>query len=224
MRYHLILIHKPQTGDSSEYANNMFDLKAACPVCKTGATVIAPHKLKDISTAFDKHLFSTYTRDHFISEMLFAQLRDFDVNTDSLVRCTNQKGTIVPFYHLRSDFIMPKPFRQQGFIQYEEHCLDCGRDNYSRIGKGGKIFGEVMPFDPEDIELTYSKTIFEVIKKYDFLFTFHCTVRSLLDKDGKIKVLPKPCLIVSERVKDAFTGFGIDYASYWPVSFSGEEK
>jgi len=219
MKYYLMQIHKSEIGSSSEYANNTFNLEAACPACKTGAQVIAPHKLKDISATYNRHLFSTYTRDHFISEMIFMHLQNFNINTDSLAKCVNQKGATIPFYHLRSDFIMPKPIKNKGFIQYDGHCLTCKRDHYSRVGKGGKKFGEIIPFVPEDIEITYLKSTLNKINGYDILFTFHCFAKSLLDMDGKIKVLPKPSLIISEKVRDAFTNFGIDYVKYWPVLF-----
>jgi hypothetical protein len=214
MKYYKILVNAAEKGLSSEYAGNTFDFTNACEKCFTGTVVKGKHILKEIRVAHAYPIFQTLNGDFFISSVLYNLLIDKGISIP-YKQAVTPKGTILNHVQLFSEYTLPKALIPEGYVRYKDGCVYCERDRYSR-GAWLSTIHKARQTVIKDICFIYPSEIRELLVKSDVFLTYECVGNSVI-RDGVIKALPKPGIIISDRIKDAFTEFGIKNVSYWEL-------
>ncbi|MDM8177257.1 hypothetical protein QT327_23385 [Olivibacter sp. 47] len=185
-------------GGSGENYGTVYDMKESCDRCGTGAKVKDVLKIKLKQTS--KDLFETVDGDILISQDLYRRINDANLDVESLTKVRNQKGEVLPFYHLKTNRTLP-PANIISGLKIEDQCPVCMRDGYFHdviIGNLEKdISTKVIP-----LIIRYQKGIMDNYGPSDIFFSWECLGLSSRSKDnGGIIRYARPLLIVSERLK-----------------------
>ncbi len=215
MRYYIIGYNKAPVGESGESCNSKYDFQNACSVCGTGAELVGKLRTKGIAKV-KNDFFLTVDTDYIISEKLYAKLINNNIKLGLLQNVLDYKNSILPFYHLNTNFNFPKINIKNGLI-IEDQCEICKRNgHFNKVVIGDiekKIPTKVFPID-----LQYSLSDMDFLNHSDIFYTWECMGLSNKDLSGsKVQRYARPLLIISERIKEVFEEFKIKGVVFEPI-------
>jgi hypothetical protein len=194
--YSLNYVSAPN-GESGEILGMKFDLSKGCKICGTGAELVGNLITKGIEKV-KKDFFATADHDLIISERLNNVFKAEKIEPQ-LLQVMNKAGSLLPFYHLKTNQIFPKMLSESKGIQIEERsqCKVCKRDGH---------FGVLIMYDDyrpnvwAPMEFAYSIDDKSILEKYDIFNTWENFGMSVL-RDKKPQ-FARPITLLSERVRD----------------------
>ena len=193
-------------GFSGESCGSDYDLSEACPVCGTRAKLIDNLRSKGINKV-NKEIFATMDGDDIISQKLYEILKEKGIKVGNLIQVTNTKNELLPFYHLKSNFYLPKmSSKTRGIIIDEEmQCKLCKQDSY---------FGTVK----ENPFVFYKEFFYNYLKESSIFCTWeHFGLSNLKEEGMKVIRYARPHLIVTEKFKNSIEELGLKYVIFNPV-------
>src|SRR6187549_3556919 len=128
MQYYLITYKTKPIGDSGESTESDYNLADACDACGTGAKLTGTLKVSGILDT-RKEIFETLAGDFIISGGLYEKIRELYRDFE-LLNVVDTKGRPLKYYHLTSNFLLPR-FNETstGFI-VDGQCQKCRRNGY----------------------------------------------------------------------------------------------
>ncbi len=121
-----------------------------------------------------------------------------------MVKISDRKGILLPFYHLCPDLYFPKSLSESKGLIIENQCPICTQDGYfndvivGNLEKNIKIY--VAP-----LALFYENIVENIRRQSDIFNTWeHMGVSCRKAEENKVIGYARPLLIVSEKVKKVF--------------------
>lgn len=213
MKYYVLEYHGEPKGYSGERCKSTYDLSEACKNCGTGARLVNSLITKGIS-AIKKPFFMTLSGDFLVSEELYKFLLSKDIRINKLQKVTDSKKNKLPFYHLYTEIDFPKSLPTSKGLITERQCSVCKKNGYYCDA----IIGD--PLNGIPTILAHLRLIYRGLNK-EFLASSelfnsweHLGVSNLKDEGANIVRYARSMLIVSERIKWNFEGFGVGNAGF----------
>lgn len=217
MKYYIITYTGKPIGESGEICDTNYNLERACKTCGTGATIIGSLRTKRLGSV-KKNFFQTIDGDTLISEKLYKIFNKKCVKIGGLKKVLDINGNELPFYHLYTDFFLPKATMKMGLI-LENQCKTCERNGFFNdviIGNLEKNIDTIVA----PIMLTYTNLKFDFLNQSDIFNTWEHMGLSCLETKGRNeRRFARPLLIVSERLRSLMVEEKIGGIKYEDVKF-----
>ncbi|MEQ9288691.1 MAG: hypothetical protein RIG77_17350 [Cyclobacteriaceae bacterium] len=217
MNYHLINYELNGHGESGESCNSRYDLTTACETCGTGAKLLEPLKVKGLSNC-KKHLFRTLDGDWLISSELYKSFTSkIKLN---LIQVENTRNQALEFWHLTTSQILPKAdLTSSGFVT-ENQCETCYRNGYFNDALIGDLKqGRKTVIKP--LKLIYSR----IDLNADIYQTWeHVGLSNKVASGNKVIRYARPCLVISERLRNLLTETELPHILYQKVEINGVQQ
>ena len=185
---------------SGPFASTRYSLAAGCKKCGAGAEQIGPLRTYSFK-APKKGMILTNSGDILVAEALAKSLlaQGFAV----FERVETKTGKELAVRQLRAQGTLP-PFSSQttGYLR-ERPCEDCGRSGYFGTAKA--------PF-----RLVY-ESIPDALAALDVLATWEEFGAAIVREPFEDSVLPRPSLVISERLANALKTLGVKQVGFEPV-------
>lgn len=218
MKYYKITYVGSPKGESGERCKSLYNLDNACQYCGTGAKLVGSlicRGLKNVTRDF----FLTVDWDFLISEKFFNFLSLKGALLGELKKVTDSKKVELPYYHLYTEFSLPKSLQSSEGLLIDRQCTKCKRDghfnDYKVIKAADHITTETIP-----LRLKYDSSIKEYWGSSDLFRTWeHFGLSSNKNEGIRVIGYARPLLIVSERLKSLFGEFGIKQTEFEEIYF-----
>jgi hypothetical protein len=218
MKYYKITYTGSPKGESGESCRTLYNLDEACQYCGTGARLIGSLVCRGLKNV-TKDFFLTQDWDFLISEKFFTFLSLRGALLGDLKKVTNSKKEELPYYHLYTEFSLPKSLQSSEGLLIDRQCTKCKRNGYFNDHKIIKtpdhITTEAIP-----LKLKYDLSIKESMGSSDLFRTWeHFGLSNIKNEGIKVIRYARPLLVVSERLKSYFSEFGIKQTEFEEIFF-----
>jgi hypothetical protein len=128
MQFFILTYTGKPLGESGECCNTNYEFASACRNCGTGARVIGNLHSKGL-TKIAKDFFETNDGDTIISAKLKEDMMMSNIKIGKLTKVVDYRIQELPYYHLTSEFMMPKATEIIG-LKIEDQCNICKQNGY----------------------------------------------------------------------------------------------
>lgn len=218
MEYYKITYTGSPKGESGESCRSPYNLDTACQYCGTGAKLIDSlicRGLKNVT----KDFFLTQDWDFLVSEKFFNFLSQRGTLLGELKKVTDSKKEELPYYHLYTEFSLPRSLQSSEGLLIDRQCTKCKRDGYfnkhTLIKTPDNVTTEVIP-----LKLKYDLSIKESMCSSDLFRTWeHFGLSNIKNEGIRVVRYARPLLVVSEQLKSYFSEFGIKQTEFEEIYF-----
>jgi hypothetical protein len=203
MQFFILTYTGKPLGESGECCNTNYDFAKACKKCGTGARVLGNLRTKGL-TKIAKDFFQTNDGDTIISAKFKEDILTSNIKIGELTKIVDYRGKELPYYHLTSEFMLPKVTDIKG-LKIEDQCDVCKQNGYFNEAIIGNIkLG--IPTVVKPVELFYNNVDADFLKQSDvFLSWEHMGKSNLVAHDKYVVGYARPLLIISEQVYNFLT-------------------
>ena len=218
MQFFILTYTGKPLGESGECCNTNYDFTKACKKCGTGARVLGNLRTKGL-TKIGKDFFETIDGDAIISAKFKEDMMMSNIKIGELTKIVDYKGPKLPFYHLTSEFMMPKATEIKG-LNIEDQCNVCNHNGYFNEAIIGNIkLG--IPTVVKPVELFYNNVDAGFLKQSEvFLSWEHMGKSNLVAHDKYVVRYARPLLIVSELFYNFLTSKGVKNFEVEKINFA----
>ena len=128
MQYYLVTYKGRPIGGSGESTRSDYNFAEACDTCGTGAKLTGSLKVRGILDTRNE-IFETLDGDLIISRGLYEKIKELYPDFE-LLNVVDTKNKPLTYYHLTSNFLLPRfNGTSTGFV-IDGQCQKCKRNGY----------------------------------------------------------------------------------------------